>query len=205
MSQELIGRRVLVTGAATGIGAAAVEVLVAAGATVTATYHRTPPPDALARSATWLRYDLRAQGDAVGAVDEAATAMNGLDALVHAAGSWGAGLAGELTEEDLEYMLATNVKATVFANQAAFHVMKGQAGGGRIVNFGSSEGASGSLSRPPTPCPKGRSTAGPDQRRRPGASTRSRSTRSRPPSRPPAPTASVTSSDPPAPPRWPTR
>ena len=58
----LEGRRILVTGAATGIGAAAVAVLTEAGAQVAATYHRTPPPDDL--SATWLQCDVR-DADAV--------------------------------------------------------------------------------------------------------------------------------------------
>ncbi|GAB4977679.1 hypothetical protein MAHJHV60_31940 [Mycobacterium avium subsp. hominissuis] len=44
MTDELRGRRILVTGAATGIGAAAVSVLTDAGADVVATYHTTPPP-----------------------------------------------------------------------------------------------------------------------------------------------------------------
>jgi NAD(P)-dependent dehydrogenase (short-subunit alcohol dehydrogenase family) len=39
----LEGKRTLVTGGATGIGAAAVAVLSAAGAEVVATYHSTPP------------------------------------------------------------------------------------------------------------------------------------------------------------------
>jgi NAD(P)-dependent dehydrogenase (short-subunit alcohol dehydrogenase family) len=64
----LQGRRILVTGGATGIGAAAVGVLTAAGAAVAATHHRTPPPDGLA--ATWLRCDVR---DAVPATVRRAT------------------------------------------------------------------------------------------------------------------------------------
>ena len=39
----LTGRRILITGGATGIGAAAVRVLHEAGARVVATYHRTAP------------------------------------------------------------------------------------------------------------------------------------------------------------------
>jgi 3-oxoacyl-[acyl-carrier protein] reductase len=45
MTQPLGGRRILITGGATGIGAAAVQVLSEAGAAVVATYHRTPPPE----------------------------------------------------------------------------------------------------------------------------------------------------------------
>ena len=43
MTAPLQGRRILVTGAATGIGAAAVQVLTEAGAEIVATYHQTPP------------------------------------------------------------------------------------------------------------------------------------------------------------------
>ncbi|MDT5221147.1 MAG: 3-oxoacyl-[acyl-carrier protein] reductase, partial [Mycobacterium sp.] len=45
------------TGAATGIGAAAVAALTGAGAQVAGTYHQTPPPEDLV--ATWLQCDVR--------------------------------------------------------------------------------------------------------------------------------------------------
>jgi 3-oxoacyl-[acyl-carrier protein] reductase len=138
---QLSGRRILVTGAATGIGAAAVEVFAAEGATLTATYHQTSPPDSLASLATWVQCDFRQQSQASATVHAAAVAMGGLDVLLHAAGTWRPGSAGELSEEDLDFMLNTNVKATVFANQAAFHEMA--ANGGHIVNLGSSEGVTG--------------------------------------------------------------
>jgi 3-oxoacyl-[acyl-carrier protein] reductase len=141
MRGQLAGRRVLVTGAASGIGAAAVEVLAAEGATVTATYHRTPAPGRLAESAAWIQCDFRAQAEADRGVDQAVAIMGGLDVLIHAAGSWGPGIPGELSEDNLESMFSTNVKATVYANQAAFRNMISR--GGRIVNFGSSEGVSG--------------------------------------------------------------
>jgi 3-oxoacyl-[acyl-carrier protein] reductase len=137
----LTGRRILVTGAAAGIGAAAVEVLAAEGATLTATYRETPAPDQLVSLATWFRCDFCRAGEADLVVDRAAEVMGGLDVLVHAAGRWGSGVPGQLTEDDLEAMLATNVKATVYANQAAFRHMRER--GGQIVNFGSSEGVSG--------------------------------------------------------------
>jgi 3-oxoacyl-[acyl-carrier protein] reductase len=138
---QLTGRRILVTGAATGIGAAAVEVLAAEGAILAATYRETPAPDQLASLATWFSCDFRRAEEADPVVDQAAEVMGGLDVLVHAAGRWHSGIPGQLTEDGLEAMLATNVKATVYANQAAFRHMKER--GGQIVNFGSSEGVSG--------------------------------------------------------------
>jgi 3-oxoacyl-[acyl-carrier protein] reductase len=141
--QPLRGRRVLVTGAATGIGAAAVRVLAEAGAEVAATYHQTPPPDDLA--ATWLQCDVR-DADAVSAmVRQTTERLGGLDVLVNAAGLWQAGVPGYIGAEDISFLLDTNVKATILTNQAAYAVMKGQQPkGGRIINFGSSEAVVGS-------------------------------------------------------------
>lgn len=136
-------RRILVTGAATGIGAAAVAALSAAGAQVVATYHRTPPPDDL--TATWLQCDVRDAGAVSSLVARAAEVLGGLDVLVNAAGLWQAGIPGYIESEDISFLLDTNVKATILTNQAAYSVMKDQQPkGGRIINFGSSEAVMGS-------------------------------------------------------------
>lgn len=136
----LQGRRILVTGGATGIGAAAVAALTEAGAEVVATYHQTPPPDGL--EAAWLRCDVR-DADAVAAmVQAAAEHLGGLDVLVNAAGLWQPGIPGYIGPDEISFLLDTNVKATILTNQAAYGVMKGK--GGRIINFGSSEAVMGS-------------------------------------------------------------
>ena len=139
----LDGRKILVTGAATGIGAAAVGVLTEAGAVVAATYHQTPPPEDL--TATWLQCDAR-DADAVTAmVQQAAERLGGLDVLVNAAGLWQAGIPGYIDADQISFLLDTNIKATILTNQAAYAVMKGQdPKGGRIINFGSSEAVMGS-------------------------------------------------------------
>jgi 3-oxoacyl-[acyl-carrier protein] reductase len=141
MTQPLHGRRILVTGGATGIGAAAVQVLSEAGAAVVATYHQTPPPDRVGVS--WVQCDLRDSA----AVDEmmraAAGTLGGLDVLLHAAGLWQPGIPGQITGEDIDFLVDTNLKATIFTNQAAYAVMR-KDGGGRIINFGSAEAVMGS-------------------------------------------------------------
>ena len=141
MTQPLLGRRILVTGGATGIGAAAVQVLSDAGAAVVATYHQTPPPDRVGVS--WVQCDLRDSA----AVDEmmraAAGTLGGLDVLLHAAGLWQPGIPGQITGEDIDFLVDTNLKATIFTNQAAYAVMR-KDGGGRIINFGSAEAVMGS-------------------------------------------------------------
>ncbi|OBK36476.1 short-chain dehydrogenase [Mycobacterium sp. 1245111.1] len=137
----LEGRRILVTGAATGIGAAATRVLHAAGARLAATYHRTAPaddpPDVL-----WLQCDVRDTESVDTTVDRAVAQLGGLDVLVNAAGLWQPGVPGSITSDEIDFLLATNVKATVLTNQAAHRVMRGN--GGQIINFGSAEAVMGS-------------------------------------------------------------
>ncbi len=131
------------TGAATGIGAAAVEALTGAGAEVAATYHQSPPPEHLA--AAWLQCDVR-DAEAVSAmVRQAAERLGGLDVLVNAAGLWQPGIPGYIGVDEISFLLDTNVKATILTNQAVYAVMKDQdPKGGKIINFGSSEAVMGS-------------------------------------------------------------
>ena len=139
-THPLHGRRILVTGGATGIGAASVAVLTEAGADVAATYHRTPPPDEL--KATWLQCDVRDADGVSAMMQEVVARLGGLDVLVNAAGLWQPGIPGFINADDISFLLDTNVKATILTNQAAHAVMKGS--GGRIINFGSSEALMGS-------------------------------------------------------------
>jgi NAD(P)-dependent dehydrogenase (short-subunit alcohol dehydrogenase family) len=141
MTQPLEDRRILVTGGATGIGAAAVQVLSEAGAAVVATYHRTPPPERA--GVTWMQCDVRDAAAVDDMVKRAADALGGLDVLLHAAGLWQPGIPGQISGEDIDFLLDTNIKATIFTNQAAYAVMR-RLGGGRIINFGSGEAVMGS-------------------------------------------------------------
>jgi len=130
-----------VTGGATGIGAAAVRVLGDAGATVVATYHSTPPPDV--DGVLWVQCDVRDASAVDDMVSAAAEQMGGLDVLLHAAGMWQPGIPGQITGDDIDFLMDTNIKATIFTNQAAYAVMR-RSGGGRIINFGSGEAVMGS-------------------------------------------------------------
>ena len=140
MTLPLLGRRILVTGGATGIGAAAVQVFTDAGAHVVATYHQTQPPEIAAVS--WLQCDVRDSLAVDAMVDEAVRILGGLDVLLHAAGLWQAGIPGQITGDQIDFLVDTNFKATIFTNQAAYRVMRES--GGRIINFGSGEAVMGS-------------------------------------------------------------
>jgi 3-oxoacyl-[acyl-carrier protein] reductase len=142
----LRGRRVLVTGGATGIGAAAVEVLAREGAEVAAVYHRSPPPDHLADAACWFTCDMRVKSEVDSMFAATVDALGAVDVLLHAAGLWQPATPESLTEDDLDFLIATNLKATVFANQAAFEHMKER--GGAIINMGSSEGVNANPGAP---------------------------------------------------------
>jgi NAD(P)-dependent dehydrogenase (short-subunit alcohol dehydrogenase family) len=116
-------------------------VLSDAGAAVVATYHRTPPPEQAGVS--WVQCDVR-DSSAVGAmVTGAAGTLGGLDVLLHAAGLWQPGIPGQITGDDIDFLVDTNLKATIFTNQAAYAVLR-KDGGGRIINFGSGEAVMGS-------------------------------------------------------------
>jgi NAD(P)-dependent dehydrogenase (short-subunit alcohol dehydrogenase family) len=140
MTGQLDGKRIIVTGGATGIGAAAVAVLAAEGARLAATYHRTAPPTG--GEVSWVQCDATQSSSVDAAFGDAVSALGGLDVLVHAAGLWHPGVPGQIDVDDLRHVMDTNFTSTVLANQAAASAMG--SGGGRIINFGSSEGVMGS-------------------------------------------------------------
>jgi NAD(P)-dependent dehydrogenase (short-subunit alcohol dehydrogenase family) len=137
---SLDGKRVIITGAAGGIGSAAVEAFVREGARVACTYSSTEPslPDGVVVSD---RCDITSKASVDRVFDRLAATLGGLDVLIQAAGLHGACPADQLTEEYWDNMFALNGKATLFTNQAAFRHMRDN--GGSIVNMGSCEGVRG--------------------------------------------------------------
>jgi NAD(P)-dependent dehydrogenase (short-subunit alcohol dehydrogenase family) len=137
---SLDGKRVIITGAAGGIGSAAVEAFVREGARVACTYSSTEPslPDGVVTSD---RCDITSKASVDSVFDRFAETLGGLDVLVQAAGLHGSCPADQLTEEYWDNMFALNGKATLLTNQAAFRHMRDI--GGSIVNMGSCEGVRG--------------------------------------------------------------
>jgi 3-oxoacyl-[acyl-carrier protein] reductase len=137
----LAGRRAMVTGAATGIGAAAVASFLAAGADVVGLFHTTPPPEDLRGRCEWLACDTRDRRSVDTAFEQATSIMGGLDVLLHAAGAWRPSTPESLSEDELAQVLDTNLLTTILTNQAAYERMRHS--GGQIINLGSGEGVRG--------------------------------------------------------------
>jgi dihydroanticapsin dehydrogenase len=130
----LDGRRVLVTGAAGGIGAAVVERLSAVGAVVAAA--DIAPPDGPEDVAARLGADVTDAAGAERLVAEAREALGGLDALVLAAGIHYVGPTHEMSVDDFDRVVDVSLRGTWLCCRAALPGLLEQ-GHGWIVTFGS--------------------------------------------------------------------
>ena len=140
-SFDLSGRVALVTGANTGLGQAIAIALAAAGADIVAA-GRSDPSDtaarvrALGRRFHALHADLADSAAVAALVDGTLAAFGRLDILVNNAGIIRRADALEVTVEDWDAVLDTNLKSLFFLSQAAARHMLG-AGGGKIINVAS--------------------------------------------------------------------
>jgi 3-oxoacyl-[acyl-carrier protein] reductase len=148
---DLAGKRVLITGASTGIGAAAAVAFAAQGASVALHYreHEAEARAVLARmpSATpthvLLRADLARRTSAAALVKEAAEALGGLDVLVNNAGSLIARRTfTELDDALIDAVFDLNVRAVIHATRAAIPYLE-SSNAPAVINVGSIAGIDG--------------------------------------------------------------
>lgn len=138
----LTGRRVFVTGAATGIGAATCRHLVSLGASVLGAGLDAAEGHALAAELHPLPFhfretDLTREADVRSAVAAAVTAFGGLDGVVNAAGIYLTGKRLEdVSDEDWDRTLAVNLTAIFRTCRATLPLLRA-AGGGSVVNIAS--------------------------------------------------------------------
>lgn len=140
------GKRVLLTGAASGIGRATAVRLVAEGASV---YALDVDADGLAVTTkecdgpgriTTATCDVTAEPAVVGAVRDTVAELGGLDVLVNVAGIHRTTPIEQLTVEDLHLLYEVNLVGTaLFCREAVGHLPPG----GAIVNVASSAAAHG--------------------------------------------------------------
>jgi NAD(P)-dependent dehydrogenase (short-subunit alcohol dehydrogenase family) len=144
MFEDLKGKRVLVTGASSGLGAHFVRLLAGQGAHVVAAARRLDRLNALAGTCAALPGKVSPLALDVGDVPaiepvliEAAATMGGLDVVVNNAGVAEPERALDLSEAQWDAHLDINLKGCFFVAQAAARIMATQEGGGAIVNIAS--------------------------------------------------------------------
>jgi len=141
---SLAGRRVLVTGAATGIGRATSEYLVGIGASVFGAGLDEAEGQALAKTYAnqnqplfFRKADLTQERDVRMVVDAAADTLGGLDAVVNCAGIYTTGKRLEdVSDAEWDQTIAVNLTAIFRVARATLPILRA-AGGGSIVNIAS--------------------------------------------------------------------
>ena len=145
----LAGRRIVVTGASSGLGAGTVRLLAARGAHVLAVARREERLRDLAAEladapgrVVPFRADVTSDTDARAMAAAAADAFGGIDVLVNDAGAEVQGPIDVLPQEAFEGMLRTNVLSVFLCTRAALDELRKSRG--VVVNLGSTV-----VARPP--------------------------------------------------------
>jgi NAD(P)-dependent dehydrogenase (short-subunit alcohol dehydrogenase family) len=136
---RLAGKRIVVIGAASGIGRAVAEAAVAEGALVVIGDRSNAGQAVAARLGSKARYlecDVASEPSLSTLMAEAVTWMGGLDGLVSNAGLQKAGPLDSMAVEDWDALMAVNARGVFVATKFAVPHLRA-AGGGSIVNTAS--------------------------------------------------------------------
>ncbi len=142
MTPDLTGKRAIVTGGSRGMGRAVVLALARAGAAVAAGYRQ--PGDAvdtltaelkeLGDTHTLIQADISVPAEATQLVDTAGERLGGLDIVVNNAGAISHVPYGELSLDEWQRIIATNLTAVHLIIQRALPLL---GPGSSVVNIGS--------------------------------------------------------------------
>jgi len=146
---RLEGKVAVVTGGASGIGAATARLFVAEGASVVISDMQDPAGETLARElgrATYIRTDVRDEAAVAAAVARAVEAFGRLDCMINNAGVVGAvGSIREMEARDWRDSLAILLDGAFFGVKHAARVLVEQGEGGSILSTTSVAGLRGGL------------------------------------------------------------
>ena len=144
---DLDGRIALVTGAATGLGAATARALAAAGAKVAVTDLTAPDELAAEIGGIARAQDVTSEHGWAETMDWLKAELGGLDILVNNAGLWLFKSITETTLDDWRHLHAVNVEGVFLGTRAAIPLLAERAnkwrGGTAIVNLSSVAGLQG--------------------------------------------------------------
>jgi NAD(P)-dependent dehydrogenase (short-subunit alcohol dehydrogenase family) len=149
---ELENKRIIVTGAAQGIGEATLRAFVREGANVVGFDLNEENGARVAASAasdgpgtaSFRRVDVSDKAAVDVGVDSAVEELGGLDVFINVAGFQRSSAADEISDDLFDSIFHVNVLGTVHTNQAAYRHMKPNHAGA-IVNFGSMSGLTAEL------------------------------------------------------------
>jgi len=143
------GKRALVTGAASGMGAASAKLLAADGAKVVLADIDAEAAKAVARAirdaggeAIAVGCDVASTSDVKRAVDTAVESFGGLEVVVNCAGIIRRASVVETAEEEWDRVMAVNIGSVFLTGKHAVPVMTA-GGGGSIINISSGWGLKG--------------------------------------------------------------
>jgi NAD(P)-dependent dehydrogenase (short-subunit alcohol dehydrogenase family) len=142
---SLKGKRALVTGGASGIGAAICDAFAAKGVRVGVVDLNASAAEAKAKEighgAIAIPCDVADPASVKKAVDGVVTELSGLDILVNSAGVALLAPAEELPLDYWDKTIAINLKGTFLVSQAVGRVMIAAGRGGKIINLASQAGS----------------------------------------------------------------
>ena len=141
---RLNGKVAIVTGAASGIGAACARAFAVEGARVVVTDVQVEKGEAVAREVggLFLRHDVSREEDWARVSEQVRSDHGRLDVLVNNAGLFFPGTIEEVRLEDWNWVLGINLTGTMLGCQHGIRLMKANPGGpsGSIVNVSSITG-----------------------------------------------------------------
>jgi NAD(P)-dependent dehydrogenase (short-subunit alcohol dehydrogenase family) len=136
---RLAGRRILVTGAGSGIGRATAELFVRAGARVAGLDRHLPADLADGSELLACIADITAPQDVERAVQQVVYTLGGIDGVVNAAGIANTDWADAISLEDWRRVIDVNLTGTFNVSRTCLPHLRA-AGAGTIVNLASGQG-----------------------------------------------------------------
>lgn len=143
-ARDLAGRRILITGASSGLGVRFAEILSAAGAEVALAARRADRLSALSDKivaaggkAVAIAMDVQDEGSIIAGFDEAEAKLGPIDVAIANAGMNSRGQSVEISAEDFDQVFSVNVRGAFLTAREAARRMMARAtpipAGGRVV------------------------------------------------------------------------